>query len=165
MHISSIGGRNATPFVGAYHASKHAVEALTDSMRVELQPWNIEVVSVMPGAVKTPIWDKSRKASDAMSQHFPARAEELYGAAMAAFRVMAEKSPEQASPPQKVADAVERALTASRPRTRYRVGPDAHVLSTLKATLPDRALDAFFTRLIKLPRRGSAGGDGGVSTS
>ncbi len=65
INMGSMAGRAAMPFMAPYSASKYALEGLTDSLRVELQPWGIDVALIEPGAIATPIWGKTRKAVDA----------------------------------------------------------------------------------------------------
>ena len=78
--ISSESSFSSTPLVSPYSASKFALEALTDGLRLELKPWNIDVVSVQPGAIQTPIWGKARSFAESALSKYPPRASELYGA-------------------------------------------------------------------------------------
>ena len=143
VNIGSIAGRSALPFLGAYAASKFALEAITDSLRVELAPFGIEVSVVEPGTIATPIWSKPQRNAEAM----PPEARELYGARTEAFRAAAAKRSSGGVPADEVAKVVEHALTASRPRTRYLVGPDAKRRALLQK-LPDRARDRILRRFL-----------------
>lgn len=145
INIGSIGGKLATPFVGPYSASKFALEALTDALRIELSPWNIEVVVIEPGSIDTPIWEKTTQIDLAMWDKMPTRAHELYDDAVDALVKSAKKSAKRGIPPQAVADVVLRALTASPPKTRYVVGPDAKVQAVL-AAVPDRVRDKLIMK-------------------
>ena len=146
INISSLGGRIAGPWTGPYHASKFALEALTDSLRQELAPWGIEVVSIEPGAIATPIWETSLARAAQIASRFPAQAHDLYGKQMAKRIAAAEKNISAGIPPERVAAVVATALTTPRPKTRYPVGPDAQLAVNLIARLPDRWRDWLVTR-------------------
>ncbi len=141
INISSVGGRISGPMLGAYHASKFAIEALTDTLRQELAPWHIRVASIEPGAVATPIWEAGAKTADLLMGRMPDRARELYGQAISRTRAGAESAARRGIPPEQVARVVEEALTARRPRTRYPVGRDGKLGARLLARLPDRLRD------------------------
>ena len=149
----SIGGRMASPFIAPYAASKHALEAIADALRVELMPWGITVSLLEPGAVATPIWDKATAQSAELMERLPERALRLYGGALARVGPVIERQQRSGIPPRRVADAVAHALTAKRPRTRYLIGRDAMVTARLRRVLPDRAWDRVITRLTGLPTR------------
>jgi NAD(P)-dependent dehydrogenase (short-subunit alcohol dehydrogenase family) len=139
--ISSIGGRIALPFNGPYSVSKFGLEALGDVLRQELEPSGIRVSLIEPGSIATPIWDKGAREADEIEQRADPRQEELYGERIDAFRRVARKTGERGIEPDKVAERVEHALTAARPKTRYLVGLDAQVRARIRAVLPDRQLD------------------------
>jgi NAD(P)-dependent dehydrogenase (short-subunit alcohol dehydrogenase family) len=138
VNISSVSGRLASPFVGPYCASKFALEALSDSLRVELNPWRIPVTVVEPGVINTPIWQKSLAANASVLEEMPAESRALYGREVAAMQQYARS--EKGLAPEAVARVVVRALTAARPKTRYVVGIDARV-GVLLSRLPDRVRD------------------------
>ena len=148
VNMSSIAGKVAQPFMAPYCASKHALEAFTDAMREELKPWGIHVAAVEPGVIRTPIWDKARTQAsrDAMSPQIA----ELYGSATDRLQQILAKLPERGIPADRVADAVEHAITAARPRTRYPVGTDARIGIGLRRLLGDRA---FYWTMGKLTGR------------
>jgi NAD(P)-dependent dehydrogenase (short-subunit alcohol dehydrogenase family) len=150
VNMSSIGGRVANGFLGPYQASKFAVEAITDSLRKELRPWGIHVVAVEPGSVDTEIWRKGTEQGQQMIDSLPPEGRELYGEALPKGIELAKKLAERAVPAERVAEVVERALTAGRPRTRYLVGIDARAQVALNALLPARALDAVEARIMGL---------------
>ena len=79
--MGSIGGRSALPFLGPYAASKHALEAIADSLRVELRPWGVAVAIVEPASIATPIWQKGASRADAMRAGLPPETEALYAPA------------------------------------------------------------------------------------
>lgn len=139
--MGSNSGFMCEPFLAGYGATKHALEAIADSLRIELRPWGIDVALIEPGAIKTPIWNKSRAAAEQLFTGLPPQCEELYAAPIAALRKMVEKIPAGAIPPERVAKAVTHALEARRPRTRYPVGLDSVVGSLLVRVVPDRLLD------------------------
>ncbi len=152
VNISSIGGRVASPLLGAYNASKFALEAVSDSLRQELRPWGIQVAVVEPGTIDTPIFDKSTAMSEGLLERMPAEGKRLYQPLIDALRAFVDKSARNATPPEKVADAVCDALLSDAPRTRYLVGTDAKIQATLRSVLPDTWMDAAVARLLALPR-------------
>ena len=146
VFMGSIGGRMATMLLGPYCASKFAIEAIGETLRQELHPWGISVSVIEPGAIKTPIWDKGRRDADDLEQELPAEARTQYASHIAAIRKGIDMQDRNSASPQKVARAVEHALFASRPRTRYLVGTDARIQSALVRCLPDRAREAIIRR-------------------
>jgi NAD(P)-dependent dehydrogenase (short-subunit alcohol dehydrogenase family) len=146
VFMSSIGGRVALPYLSPYAASKHAVEAVGDSLRREMMPFGVEVSIVEPGAVATPIWGKGGdRAADLIARATPEQLE-TYGGVMERFQRLFIEAGAQGSPPDRVAEAVEHAMTADRPKTRYLVGRDAKVRATMGRYLPDRFLDRGIAR-------------------
>lgn len=141
VNITSIGGLIAGPMLGPYHASKFALEALTDTLRVELKPWGVHVIAVEPGEIATPIWATSSATSDRMMAGVLDEVTALYGPSIARAQQTAKTAAERGLDPIKVAEVVERALTTKRPRTRYPVGTDAKLGSAIVAGLPDRLRD------------------------
>ncbi len=148
VNVSSIGGRFALPMVGPYAASKHALEAVSDSLRRELRPWGINVSIIEPGAVVTPIWDKGRETADRIEGEMGEEARGRYGKLVARIRAETEKIPDRGVPADEVAKAVERALTAARPKLRYVVGRDAKMRLRIKALAGDRRFDALIARTL-----------------
>lgn len=149
VFISSIGGRIAFPLGGAYHAAKFGIEAVGDVFRQELRPWKISVSLVEPGSIDTPIWERGDREADAIGERAPAR-EELYGEAMSAYRKASRSLAERGIPPAKVAETIEHALSARRPRTRYLVGFDAKFQARAKIVTPARAFDRVVARILGL---------------
>src|SRR5438105_101673 len=147
VFVGSIAGRSALPFIGAYAASKHALEAVADTLRLELRPFGIGVSIVEPGTIPTPIWTKSAAVRDELLGAAPPELGELYGARIAAFRRIALARAQSAAPAEDVAAAVEAALTAARPRTRTLVGRDAKIRAGVER-LPDRFRDRVYQRLL-----------------
>lgn len=151
VNVGSIAGRSALPFLGAYAASKHALEAVTDVLRVELRPFGIEVSVIEPGTIATPIWRKGGERFQQLAAELPAhlgeQLGELYGERMAAFRDAAAAAGRRAEPADDVAIVVERALTAERPKARYVVGRDAR-RRALVERLPARVRDRVYERVL-----------------
>jgi NAD(P)-dependent dehydrogenase (short-subunit alcohol dehydrogenase family) len=147
VFVSSIAGRSALPFLGAYAASKHALEALADTWRVELRPFGIEVSLVEPGTIRTPIWTKSAALADSLANGAPPELGELYGERVAAFGRFAARRGATGASVEAVVAAVENALTRDRPRTRRLVGRDAKIRSGIER-LPDRLRDSVYERLL-----------------
>ncbi|MGE5282370.1 MAG: SDR family NAD(P)-dependent oxidoreductase [Chloroflexota bacterium] len=150
VFVSSGGGRMALPFGGPYHAAKFGLEAVADSIRQELRPWRIEVVVIEPGSIDTPIWERAVSAYEEMAARAPAAQEELYGERLARLREGAMRTAARGISPDRVAKAIERELTARRPRTRRRVGLDAQGQILLRRLLPDRALDRLVAAFLRI---------------
>jgi NAD(P)-dependent dehydrogenase (short-subunit alcohol dehydrogenase family) len=149
VNVGSIAGRSALPFLGAYAASKHALEAFTDSLRVELRPFGIAVTVIEPGTIATPIWRKGGERFQELAAQMPHELTELYGTRMEAFREAAASARQRAEPADKVARVVERALTEERPKARYVVGRDAWrraLVERLPAGLRDRVYERVLLR-------------------
>jgi NAD(P)-dependent dehydrogenase (short-subunit alcohol dehydrogenase family) len=141
--MGSIGGRSALPFLGAYAMSKFALEAMADSLRIELAPFGVQVALIEPGTIATPIWSKPQRTVDELQPG----AAELYGVRLAKFRSLAAARASRAVSPVEVAKAVEDALSSAKPRTRYVVGPDAKRRARVQM-LPDRLRDRVLTRYL-----------------
>jgi len=149
VNMSSISGFSASPVSGPYAASKHALEALSDALRLELRPWKIHVALIQPGKIQTPIWQKSLADVQTMLADYPSQAQELYGPLieMGITRVSKTKG----IPAEKVAEAVAHALTSNKPKIRYIVGKDAHIRLWLER-LPDWIRD--FIIATRMPKYG-----------
>ncbi|WP_375480522.1 SDR family NAD(P)-dependent oxidoreductase [uncultured Nostoc sp.] len=150
VNMGSIAGKSPTPFLGAYNASKFALEALTDVMRMELRPWGISVSIVEPGSIATPIWDKSLSQSEVAQHDLPETAHNLYGQAMNIVREKMQMIASRGISTDIVAEVVVHALTAKQPKTRYLVGQDAKIGAVLKHILPDRLHDRIILYLMGL---------------
>jgi NAD(P)-dependent dehydrogenase (short-subunit alcohol dehydrogenase family) len=143
VFVGSISGLVASRLLGAYAASKFAIEALGDAFRLELAPWGLQVAIVEPGRVRTPIWDKTLGAGEARLARMPEEAGRLYEATIQTVAQGVTDVESAGISPDGVARAVLHALSAPRARTRYRVGLDAHVVTLLSRVLPGRWLDRF----------------------
>jgi NAD(P)-dependent dehydrogenase (short-subunit alcohol dehydrogenase family) len=140
VNIGSIAGRSALPGSGPYDASKFAIEAITDALRMELRSWNIPVSLIEPGSIATPIWRKTLTGVDELSRQVAPERYALYARLIAKVRDEAAASADKATAVSEVVKAVEHALTADRPRTRYLVGRDTRLWLLLNL-LPDRWRD------------------------
>lgn len=151
VNMGSIAGRAAMPLMGPYAASKFALEAVTDALRLELQQWGIKVTIVEPGAIATPIWDKSGQGAADLEAATSPELRTLYEAVIAGVKRVVREAAKRAIAPDAVAQAVEQALTAARPKTRYLVGTDAKLRALMVKLLPDRISDRILTWVLKLP--------------
>ena len=151
VNLGSVLGRLAIPLMGAYSASKFALEGLTDALRIELLPWGIHVSLIEPGPVATPLWSKTHLLAG-MNEGGGAVGE-LYATANAAAHAAFTKFGQSGISPDRVAAKVFEALTARNPKTRYLVGGDAKALSWLAALVPDRIRDRMLMKQFGLPQR------------
>jgi NAD(P)-dependent dehydrogenase (short-subunit alcohol dehydrogenase family) len=146
--ISSVAGKNGNPLAGAYSASKHAVEGLSESLRRELMLFGIDVIIVAPGAVKTPIWSKAGDVDISSWQNSP------YLPAMQRVRKFMLGLAENGLPPEKIAERIFQALTVDRPKVRYQIAPDP-MRQWLVRVMPKRVVDKFMAKFLHL-RQGRA---------
>ena len=139
INITRVGGRLASPFLGAYTATKHAVESMTDSLRRELVIFGIDAIAIGPGAVRTPIWDKaeSDNSSNPYSNSPWAKPIEVFSETML-------EGGRTGLDPQIIAETIETALTAAKPKARYAPVPSKLTNFTLPMLLPKRVVDGFF---------------------
>lgn len=151
VFVSSVSGRVASPMLGPYTASKYAIEALADALRMELRPWAIGVILVEPGSIDTDMWRNVQDTIDESEASLAPANRALYARHTDGLRRTGARIQKQTAPVEKVADAVHRALTAERPKARYVVGADARIQIALRAALPTRAFDAAVARLTGVP--------------
>jgi NAD(P)-dependent dehydrogenase (short-subunit alcohol dehydrogenase family) len=154
VNLSSMGGRFTFPGGGFYHASKYAVEAISDALRFEVRGFGVDVVIVEPGLIRT---EFSERAVSEMGD--PATDDGPYAGfnrhvAEATTRVY-ERGPlgRLGGPPEAVARKIEQALTARRPRARYTVTPSARAMIAQRALLPDVGWDALMRTQFPQPGR------------
>jgi NAD(P)-dependent dehydrogenase (short-subunit alcohol dehydrogenase family) len=147
VNVSSGAGKASTPLLGPYCASKFALEALSDALRVELRQAGIRVSVIEPGFIDTPMQTKGRSENQRKLDALPPEAPDYYRRATLKMQANLERFGSRATAPEVVARAIHKALTARRPRTRYAVGADAKLLVPLARLLPDRAKDAIFGKI------------------
>ena len=143
--MSSVGGRNATPFLGPYSASKFGLEGVSESLRRELVIFGIDVIIVAPGPIATPIWDKAETLDPATFGDTP------YAEALRKMKDLALEGGRKGFPPERVGDVVLTALTAARPKTRYTVTPHPYMTWLLR-WLPKRFVDRAIAKRLGLRR-------------
>ncbi len=146
VFVSSIGGRVAMAFTAPYAASKHAIEAVADALRVELHNSAIQVALVEPGSVVTPIWDKGRAQGD--SVHVPPELAAQYGHVPAAMDKVLEDTARRGVPAEQVAATIAGALAARRMKARYVIGRDARAMLLARRLLPDLVFDRLARRAL-----------------
>ena len=151
VNISSIGAHIAIPFGSLINATKSAFGILSDTLRLELHPFGIHVSVVEPGAIRTPAVEKTLGDVEGVIRSLPAKGAAQYGDMLRGFARRAYEREMNGSSPDVVAKAIQAALTAKRPRTRYRVGKHATLLATLATFLPDGLLDAVRFRIAGMP--------------
>jgi NAD(P)-dependent dehydrogenase (short-subunit alcohol dehydrogenase family) len=154
VNMSSIAGVAAVPFLGIYGASKSALEALTDALRLELRAWGISVSLVQPGAIATRIWSKSASLAESIRASADPDLAVLYEPLIRGLAEFARDAERRALSPDAVTRAVVHALTAARPRLRYLVGTDAKIRAAVKRLFGDRAHDWLVAAVLRLPKPG-----------
>jgi NAD(P)-dependent dehydrogenase (short-subunit alcohol dehydrogenase family) len=140
VNISSVGGKNGNPFLGAYTASKHGLEGFSESLRRELMLYGIDVIIVGPGSVATPIWDKAEHVD--ISPY----AGTDYVEALERVRKYMVNDGKKGYPPEKVGEVVLLALTTAQPRVRYAVIPIRSFRRIMQMLLPKRMVDNIIAR-------------------
>ncbi|TCJ31000.1 SDR family oxidoreductase [Nocardioides jejuensis] len=153
VFTSSLSGRVATPLTGAYNASKFALEGAADALRMELRPWGIRVSLVEPAQVSTDIWHNADADLDEVIAGMSPAAQELYRPHLAGFRKMIPLSQKLAVPADKVARAIEKAITSRSPRARYVVGFGPKAQVALSGTTPTPVLDAVLRKATGVPAK------------
>ncbi len=149
VNIGSVSGRFTSPLLGPYAASKHAVEAITDALRLELAGAGIQVSVVEPGVVSTPIWEKAERDESGQIEALPPEGRARYGTLAAGLLAVVRTASRRGIPMPRVLAAVEHALTARRPHTRYLIGGNARVRVMMQALLPRRWTDAIILRALR----------------
>ena len=147
VNITSMGGKIYTPLGAWYHATKHALEALSDCLRMELKSFGIDVVVIEPGGIRTEWPGIAAEKVRAVSGTGPYAPQ---GNAVA-DSLASESTRRRSSPPELIAKTIGKAVTARRPKTRYAAGYGAKPMIFLHDVLPDRAFDAFIRRAVRMP--------------
>lgn len=146
--ITSVGGRIASPFLGAYTATKHANEAMTDALRRELMIYGIDAIAIGPGSVRTPIWDKAEKDN---AEGPYARSD--WAGAITRFEKYMLDGGRTGLQPDAIAAVVETALSDPSPKARYAPVPDKLTNFTLPTLMPKRMLDKVLASRLGLKRK------------
>ncbi len=146
--VGSIAGIVSPPFLGAYAASKHALEAMADALRVELRRWNISVSLVEPDSVATDIWDKLQHQADRLDDETAEAVWRLYEDDLREMRKAGLRLDRMGMPVGRVVAAVRHALLARRPQTRYPLGIRTRLAARTAGLLPDRLRDWFVQRFM-----------------
>jgi NAD(P)-dependent dehydrogenase (short-subunit alcohol dehydrogenase family) len=154
VNVSSMGGRFTFPGGGIYHASKHAVEALSDALRFEVKAFGVDVIIIEPGIIRTNFGETALREIDAGTQD-PGPYGEFNRAVGEATAGVYEEGPlaKLGGPPEAVAKKIEAAITARRPRPRYTVTPSARVLISGHSLLGSRGWDAMLSGQFPRPGR------------
>jgi NAD(P)-dependent dehydrogenase (short-subunit alcohol dehydrogenase family) len=144
INISSVGGKTYTPLGCWYHATKHALEGWSDCLRLELAPFNIDVVIIEPGAIKTEFGDVTipammKRSGNSAYSAMTKKIEEV---------IKSYNDPGNASDPSIIAKVVSQAIKAKKPKTRYVAGKFAQTLILMRKLLSDRVFDKFLTKLL-----------------
>ena len=145
VNISSVGGKNGGPFLGAYSASKHGLEGFSESLRRELMLYGIDVIIVGPGSVATPIWDKAEQAD------VSAYANTDYVEAARRVQNYMIQDGRNGYPPEKVGEVTLHALTTSKPRVRYSIIPGSSFRRIIQMLLPKRMVDRIIAKNLGFP--------------
>ncbi|MBI5737472.1 MAG: SDR family NAD(P)-dependent oxidoreductase [Mycolicibacterium neoaurum] len=151
VFISSVNGRMSTPLIGAYAASKFALEAAADALRMELSPWQIPVVLIEPAQTDTDMWRTAGSMVDDVDAALTPAERDLYGRHVSGMRKAVPISQRLAVAPEKVSDVVRAALTAKRPRARYIVGAGPRLQIALMTNLPVRVRDRVLRAVMRQP--------------
>lgn len=141
--LTSLWGQAAGAMLGAYCASKHAVEALADVARRETAGQNLHVVVCEPGVVQTDMYESNMPVTQALLAKMSAPERENYGALYQRYFKIVQGARGASITAEQAAIAIERAIYASRPHTRYRFGMDSKIVCFLAWLLPDRWMDAL----------------------
>jgi NAD(P)-dependent dehydrogenase (short-subunit alcohol dehydrogenase family) len=153
VFVSSLSGRVSTPMFGPYCASKFALEALVDALRMEVAPWGVRVALVEPAQTDTDMWRRADADFDEQVDRLLPAGRELYAKHIAGFRKTIPRSQRMAAPVDRVAATIEKALTDRRPRARYVVGTGPRVQAVLAGLTPTGALDRVLRAGTGVPRR------------
>lgn len=153
VFVSSLSGRVATPLTGPYNASKFAIEAVADALRMEVAPWGIRVALVEPAQTDTDMWRRADGELESTVALLSAEHRDLYAKHIDGYRRMIPRSQRMAKPAETVAATIERALTDRRPRARYVVGAPAKIQAALARMTPTPVMDVMLRAGTGVPRR------------
>lgn len=152
VNVGSIGGRMSSPFITPYNASKFAIRAWTDGMRMELAPHGVHVALLEPGSIDTPLWQKGNELADEQLGRLTDEQRSRYARQIKGARKAADFAASHGIPAERCAEVVEHAMTSRRPKGRYLVGRDARIqalVSILPVRISDRMTQTMLSRLSK----------------
>ncbi len=153
INMSSVAGKMSSPVLGPYSSSKHAVEAMSDSLRIELLPFGVHVILIEPGYIKS---DMERAAQELSSRYIAGAEKSPYAAVYSGFqRGWGNLTKDSKSKPEDCARVILGAIRANSPRARYPVTREAKIVTFLKRILTDRALDRMTAKTYSVPRAAS----------
>jgi NAD(P)-dependent dehydrogenase (short-subunit alcohol dehydrogenase family) len=159
VFVGSVAGRApAFPFLGPYSASKWALEAVADAMRVELKPWDIRVSMIEPGSIDTRIWEKGFSTFEALVESLPPDTRPIYEPGLQRGLRVTQALERRGRQPIDVARKIEHALTARRPRARYLVGKDAWFRARIERFIPTRLRDRLYRSALGISEGGDSTG-------
>jgi NAD(P)-dependent dehydrogenase (short-subunit alcohol dehydrogenase family) len=141
--VSSVAGKNGNPLTGAYAASKHAIEGLSESLRREMMLFGIDVIIIAPGPVRTPIWSKAEEVDISAYKNSP------FFPALERMRKFMLHLGEIGLPAEKIAEAIADVLTSASPKVRYQITPDP-MRHLMTAVLPKRMVDRIIAKRLGL---------------
>lgn len=152
LFVSSVSGRAVTPWLGAYSASKFALGALADALRIELRPWGIKVILIEPGNTDTDLWRDAGQQLETTVAGLDEDHRRLYARHIEGMRRLTPVVQRTAVPVERVVRTVERALTDRRPRARYPVGASTKAQVALSTVTPTSINDAVLARVTGIKR-------------
>jgi NAD(P)-dependent dehydrogenase (short-subunit alcohol dehydrogenase family) len=152
INVTSIGGIMPGPMIAAYQSAKAALEAVSDSMRIEFSPFDVCVSAIAPASISTPMLKRSAEQLNRIADALPNNLQPFYADALRAFAKTTVTADRFSISAEKASLTILRAVTASRPRAHYLIGPTANVAAFMKRNLPDRWMDAITFRMMGLPR-------------
>lgn len=150
VNVSSLMGKVAMPALGAYSMSKHALEAMTDVLRLELAPQGIHVCAVEPGAIQTPMTDNMGTLLEQLEADLSEEQRERYAPLLRQMGATLKRQATSATPPERIAEAIVAALTSQRPKVRYAVGAEVKGLLAMRTFAPDEIGDQILRRALGL---------------
>ena len=148
VNLSSLMGQVPMPMLGAYSMSKHALEAMSDTWRMELAQFGIHVAIIEMGAIDTPMTDNALKDLEAIRDASSSDIQVQYKKFFDGMLATLQSQGKSATPPEKIADAILHALISDKPKARYMIGLEVHGLFTMRKILPDWLFDKILLRAL-----------------
>lgn len=153
INMISLMGHVGMPLLGAYSMTKHALEAFSDVLRLELAAQGIQVIAIEPGAIRTQMADAMSEKMEQASQQLPQSMSVIYDKLYRAMIAVLQKQTASGTDTEIVAQTIYKALTASNPKPRYAVGADAKGLLMMRKFAPDEISDLILSQALKLPKK------------